>query len=272
MGLPRSGSTLLMNILQQNPILFSTATCPTPYLLDSCRTTASSVVEFIAMKQDEMDKCFSEFIRHGFDGWFSALTTKPIVITKNRAWDIFINHLFHLYNSPKFIVCVRDVRDIICSFEKLSMNYPIWTFGTKEDPVHLKSFEKRMEVYCTDMGGNLGRPLNHLPHVYEWMMKKPNNFFLFKFEEFNEKPEEYISKLYNFLELPHYKHDLNNVQQTEQYEHDTAYRALVSHKTESKLKKLEPSYIKMMTPSQSDLVINHNLWFYETFYPEVLRR
>lgn len=268
-GLPRSGSTLLMNILQQNPLIFSSSTCPTPYLLDSCKDTASSISEFIAMKQDVLNDCLINFFKHGNEGWFSSLTEKPIVISKNRAWDTSINFLFRTYENPKFILCLRDLRDIICSFEKLAIKFPVWNIGSKEDPVHTMSFDKRMEIYCTDTGANLGRPLHFLPHVFEWIQKRPNNFFLFRFEDFNRNPEKILKHIYNFLELPLYDHDLNNINQSDQYEHDTVYRTLVTHKTEKQFKKIEPSWPSMMSEDQSDSVIFNNKWYYQTFYPEI---
>ena len=268
-GLPRSGSTLLMNILQQNPSVFTSSTCPTTYLLEGAKQAAGSVSEFIAMDQDQLNNSLTNYVRYGMQGWFSAMTDKPNIISKSRGWDVYLNFLFHAYENPKFIVILRDLRDIICSFEKLSYKYPIWNIGSKEDPLHMLPFEKRMENWCTDIGGNLGLPLKNLTHVYEWMQRRPNNFFLFRFEDFNENPKRSLQSIYQWLNLPNFDHDLNNVPQAAQYEHDTAYRALVSHKTEKQVRKLEPSWPKMMNKFQSDLVIKHNEWFYQTFYPEI---
>jgi len=268
-GLPRSGSTLLMNILQQNPFVFTSSTCPTTYLLEGAKQAAGSVSEFIAMDQDQLNNSLTNYVRYGMQGWFSAMTDKPHVISKSRGWDTYLNFLFHAYENPKFIVILRDLRDIICSFEKLSYKYPIWNIGSKEDPFHMLPFEKRMEIWCTDIGGNLGLPLKNLTHVYEWMQRRPNNFFVTRFEDFNDNPVRTLRHLYQWLELPYFEHDLNNVPPAAQYEHDTAYRALVSHKTEKQVRKLEPSWPKMMNKFQSDLVIKNNIWFYQTFYPEI---
>jgi sulfotransferase len=268
-GLPRSGSTLLMNILQQNPDIFTSSTCPTTYLLEGAKQAASNVSEFIAMDQDQLNDSLTNYIKYGMQGWFSAMSDKPIAISKSRGWDKYLNFLFHAYEDPKFIVIIRDLRDIICSFEKLSYKYPVWNIGSPQDPVHMLSLEKRIEIWCTDVGGNLGLPLKNLPHVFEWMQKRPNNFFLFRFEDFNERPRESLQSIYRWLNMPNYEHDLNNVPQAAQYEHDTAYRALVSHKTEPRVRKLEPSWPKMLNERQSMLVLKNNEWFYKTFYPEI---
>jgi hypothetical protein len=268
-GLPRSGSTVLMNILQQNPDIFTSSTCPTTYLLEGAKQAACNVSEFIAMDQDQLNNSLTNYVKHGTNGWFEAMTDKPIVVSKSRGWDKYLNFLFHAHENPKFIVIIRDLRDIICSFEKLSHKYPVWTIGSPQDPFHMLPFEKRIEIWCTDIGGNLGLPLKNMPHVYEWMQKRPNNFFLFRFEDFNQNPQQSLKAINNWLNIPPYEHDLNNIPPAAQYEHDTAYRSLVTHKTGRKLEHLKPSWPKMMTKEQSDMIISHNQWFYQTFYPEV---
>jgi hypothetical protein len=104
----------------------------------------------------------------------------------------------------------------------------------------------------------------------EVAQKNPDNFFILRHEDFNEKPKEAIKVLYKFLGEKDFNHDFDNIPQPEYYEHDTSYRGLVSHKTESKLKKLEPRWPKVMTKEQSNLIIEGNRWYYETFYPEIL--
>lgn len=271
-GLPRSGSTLLMNILQQNPSIYTTGTCPMPYLLDAVNIQANSISEFVAMDQNVVSNGLKEFLIYGFEGWFSSLTDKPNVISKSRAWDMHLNTLFRIYDNPKFIVCLRDVRDIVCSFDKLLHKNTHVNIGSGEDPIHLMPLNKRIELYCTDGGANLGRPLHILKnHVSEWMSKRPYNFFIFRWEDFNEQPIRSLENLYKWLEIPAYKHDLNNIEQSKQFEHDHVYRALVDHRTRPKLEHLKPSWPTMLNDVQSQTIIHNLSWYYEKYYPEVLK-
>jgi hypothetical protein len=258
-----------MNILQQNPMIFTSSTSPTPYLIESGRNTATSVSEFIAMEHDQLTNSLMGFYRQGLKGWYEALTDKPEVISKSRCWDSELNTIFKLYDKPKIIITIRDLRDIVCSYEKLMSKYPMWNFGTREDPVNNMVREERIRIYCTDAGANLGRPLKILPFVVEWMKKRPECFFLIRIEDFNTQYDSCFKALYNWLELPYFEHDLNNIPQAAQYEHDTVYRTHVSHKTESNFRPLEQSYKKMLTAKESIDIIHNNTWFYETFYPEI---
>ena len=56
-GLPRSGSTLLMNILQQNPGIFTTGTCALSEILQEKILIKSRYSEtFQAMSSEQADK------------------------------------------------------------------------------------------------------------------------------------------------------------------------------------------------------------------------
>jgi hypothetical protein len=181
-----------------------------------------------------------------------------------------LTHTFAIDPNSKYLVIIRDLRDIICSFESLAWKYPQVCFGDRENPFYQETFEHRIEVYCTDGTSMLGRPLMMLPHLVEVAQNNPNNFFLCKHENFNENPRQTLQMIYQWLGEEYFEHDFDNIPKPDYYEHDTVYRSLVSHKTRTKLEKLEPRWPKIMTDEQSKAVIENNRWYYETFYPEAL--
>ena len=270
LGLPRTGSTLIMNILNENPRIFTSGSCCMPYMVESFQQQTNEVSEFIALDKDVLHKSYINFLRQGMRGWFEAMTDKPIVFSKSRLWVEWFPHTFAINPNSKYLVMVRDLRDIICSFESLEWKYPNVSYKMNDKPFYRESFENRMEAYCRDTLSLLGRPLQMLPHLMEVAQKNPDNFFICKHEDFNEKPKETVQRIYQWLEEPNFEHDFDNIPKSDYYEHDTVYRSLVSHKTEIKLKKLEPRWPKMMTEEQSKGVIYNNRWYYETFYPEAL--
>ena len=270
LGLPRTCSSVIMNILNENPRIFTTGTCCMPYLIDACQERSGDVSEFIALDKDVLNNSYINFLRQGMRGWFEAMTDKPIVFSKSRIWSEWLPHTFAINPNSKYLVILRDLRDIMCSFESLVWKYPNINYGTRENPFHQLSFEKRMEMYCMDTQSLLGRPYQLLPHLMEVVNKNLNNFFILRHEDFNEKPREIMQHIYQWLGEPNFEHDFDNIPKPDYYEHDTVYRALVSHKTGTKLKKLEPRWPKVMTEKQSKVVIENNRWYYETFYPEAL--
>jgi len=268
LGLPRTASSLIMNILNENPRIFTTGTCCMPYFVDACQKRSNEVSECMALDKDLLNKSYINFLRQGMKGWYEAMTDKPIVFSKSRVWAEWFPHTFAIDPKSKYLVILRDLRDIICSFDSLLWKYP--QVGYAEGKFHLGSFEHRMEMYCTDATSNLGRPLHMLPHLCEVATGNPENFFICKHEHFNEQPRETMQQIYQWLGEPNFEHDFDNIPKPDYYEHDTVYRGLVSHKTGTKLKKLEPRWPKVMTEEQSELVIKHNRSYYEIFYPEAL--
>ena len=275
LGLPRTASTLIMNILNENPRIFTSGTCPLPYLIDACQKRSSQVSEFIALDKDVLNKAYINFLRQGMKGWFESMTDKPIVFSKSRIWPEVFPTTFAINPNSKYLVILRDLRDIVCSFETLLWKYPeIVPYDImspdKNTPLYTLPLEKRLQNYCTDGFSNLGRPLNTLPHVAEVANKNPNNFFLLRHEDFNEKPRETLQHIYQWLGEPNFEHDFDNIPKPTYYEHDTVYRALVNHKTRTKLEKLEPRWPEMLDERHSQLIIDNNRWYYESFYPEAL--
>ena len=270
LGLPRTASTLIMNILNENPRIFTSGTCCMPYFVDVCHQRSNEVSEFIALDKDVLHKSYINFFRQGIRGWYEAMTDKPIVFSKSRTWAEWLPHTFAIDPNSKYLVILRDLRDIICSFDSLLWKHPQVGYGDRKNPFHQESFEHRMEIYCTDVGSLLGRPLQTLPHMMEVAYKNPNIFFIVRHEDFNEQPRQTIQMIYQWLEEPNFEHDFDNIPKPDYYEHDTVYRSLVSHKTRTKLEKLEPRWPKVMTEEQSKMVIDNNRWYYETFYPQAL--
>ena len=270
LGLPRTASTLLMNILNENPRIFTSGSCCMPYLFDACQERSGTVSEFIALDKDVLNKSYLNFLRQGMRGWYEAMTDKPIVFSKSRVWAEWLPTTVAIDPNSKYLVIIRDLRDIICSFESLIWKYPQVDYNGDEGRFHQLPFEKRMQIYCTDIASLLGRPLKILPHVMEVAHKNPNSFFFLRHEDFNEKPRESLQMIYKWLGEPNFEHDFDNIPKPDYYEHDTCYRSLVSHKTRTKLDKLEPRWPKVMTEEQSKMVIENNRWYYEAFYSEVL--
>ena len=270
LGLPRTASTLLMNILNENPRIFTTGTCCMPYFLDCCQKRSGEVSEFIALDKDVLNKSYINFLRQGMRGWYEEMTDKPIVFSKSRLWAEHLPDAFTIDPNSKYLVIVRDLREIICSFESILWKYPQVDYCVAEQPFQQLPMEKRIEMYCTDRGALLGRALHTLPHVIEVAQNNPDNFFICKHEHFNDHPKETLQIIYEWLGEPNFEHDFDNIPKPDYYEHDTVYRSLVTHKTRSKLEKLEPRWPKVMTEEQSKVIIDNNPWYYETFYPELL--
>lgn len=269
-GLPRSGSTVLMNILQQNPKIFTTATCALPDLLHQHVLVKSRFREsFQAMDPDQADSAIFHLIQGAAQGWFKGLTDKPIVISKSRSWS----NLTHLFEDAKIIVTVRDLRDVVESFERIQQNTKaLHTFGDNNVMLAAMTDHEKYNYYF-NTNNSLSIPLQtELPRMMELFKKDRSKILFVRYEDFTRDPNKTLQQLHTLLGLGNYRYNLDNIQQSSMFEHDHAYfRERTSHKTN----KVFQSYSipKRSLPQWfQDRILKEYRWFYEGFYPAELEK
>ena len=125
-SLPRAGSTLLQNLIGQNPDFYVTPTSGLMELLYGAKINYSEVNEFKFSKEPElMRKAFTSFCNEGMHGYANAITDKKYFLDKGRSWGFYYSWLeqFMAY-QPKIICMVRDLRDVFASMEKAFRKNP----------------------------------------------------------------------------------------------------------------------------------------------------
>ena len=123
-SLPRAGSTMLQNIMAQNPDIYATPTSGVLELIFAARSNYTNSPEFQAQDAELMKDGFLNFCKEGMYGFYNAITDKPFVIDKSRGWGIHYDFLNLIHPEPKIICMVRDLRDIFASMEKNYRAHP----------------------------------------------------------------------------------------------------------------------------------------------------
>lgn len=267
-GLPRSGSTVLMNILQQNPEVFTTTTDPLPFILHKKVLTDSRYDARVqAMSVRQADAAYHGLITYGAQGWYTGLTNKPNIISKARCWG----NLHHIFSTSKILVTVRDLRDIIESFDKLNSSFAAYdTIGQDNIPYNSMTENEKLSYYLDFEHTSLrGALLEVKKFMYLWS-NQPGRVKFIRYEDFLKNPIYTIEKIYEFLGFKFYNHDLNNISQSEMVQYDSVY---FSEKTDHITK---PQLLPWKEPNRKlsdgfhNYIVDSNKWFYEGFYPEVL--
>ena len=267
-GLPRTGSTVLMNILQQNPRIFTTGTCALPELLHTHILIKSRFREsFQAMSIDQADSAMFGLIHGATKGWYEGLTYKPVVISKNRMWS----DLFHLYEHSKYIVTVRDLRDIVESFEKINTRtLALHSFGDQNIFTPAMHKHEKYKHYFEESNSFSTALTREIPRMMEIFTKRKNNVLFIRYEDFTKEPIYILKNIYNFLGEDWFEHNLNQISQSQIFEHDHAYfRERTDHITKSSFVYYK-SPERILPDSFHQQVLIENAWFYEGFYPEAL--
>jgi sulfotransferase len=115
-GLPRSGSTLLANILLQNPAVHVTATSGVCDMLVQVRNGWDRNDAFQAMDRAASEKVKGNVLRAMLQAYFEHVE-RPVCIDKNRYWAEFLEMGAELVGGRdrvKVLVTVRDLRSAAC--------------------------------------------------------------------------------------------------------------------------------------------------------------
>lgn len=265
-GLPRSGSTVLMNILQQNPKIFTTGTCALYEILHEKILIKSRYAEtFQAMSVEQADRAIYGLIHGATKGWFEALTNKPTVISKRHGWS----NLFHLFPKSKFICVVRDLRDIVESFEKInSKSLALHSYSSNFSFVPAMNDYEKYNYYFKETN-SFSASLNiEIPRMLE--NHKNGKVIFLRYEDFIKDPIFVLKDLYNFLNEDWFEHNLNDISQSELFEHDHAYfRERTDHKTISTFRQHQENR-KHLSNNLEKMILENNKDFYKIFYPDAI--
>lgn len=264
-GLPRTGSTVLMNILQQNPRIFTTGTCALPDLLHQQVLIKSRYREvFQAMSLEQADKAIYGLIHGATKGWFEALTNKPVVISKSRSWS----NIFHLYPNSKYICMVRDLRDIVESFEKINnQTLALHSFADDSSLVPAMSESEKYAYYFKTSNALSDSLANEIQRMMDLFKRDPSRIMFIRYEDFTKDPVYILNKIYNYIQEEYVEHDLNNISQSEIFEHDHAYfKERTDHKIQSQFQYYKEP-VRSLSNRFHQEILNNYKWFYEGFYP-----
>src|SRR3990172_6822134 len=199
-GIPRSGSTVLAAILNQNPATHVSRTSGLVHALDGVANTWASTG--LLDKTDKDRKKLSATML-GIVNSFYSDTDKPIVIDKSRGWPIaqIIQAMQQvLGRTPKIVATVRSVPDCAASFVRVA------------HPENLDDF-----IYSGQLMDHLKAAFISLQNGYEYA---PECFLFVEYEDLIANPKEQLARVHAFLELPDFGYDFDNIDGTSVKEDD----------------------------------------------------
>jgi sulfotransferase len=261
-SMPRCGSTLLQNVLAQNPDIYATPTSGICDLLLNAKSNFTNAIEFKAQDSKLMDNAFKGFCKGAVYGYFNNLTDRKYVIDKCRGWSVTYDFVNWFDPNPKVIVMIRDLRSIVSSLEKKFRQNQHLDAGMQNwNDMKGTTVDKRIDMFL-----NIAPPLcAPIDIIYDIIVRKISQKCLFiKFEEFSTNPINELKKIYNYLEIPYYEHDVNNIPQFTK-ENDVFYRPFGDHLIRNKIEPLEEDYINVLGRHNCNYITEKYNWFYKAF-------
>lgn len=260
-SLPRSGSTILQNIIGQNPDFYVTPTSGLMELIYGARRNYSEVPEFKIANKDDMARAFMGFCNEGLHGYAKALTDKKYYLDKGRSWGFYIDWLesFMPY-QPKIICMVRDLRDIFSSMEKLYRKNPHMD-NNMINWANLSNvtISKRVDTFAA--GIPVGIAIERLEAMIQ--LGNAHKILFIKYEDFCLRPDVEMSRVYNYLDVPFYNHNFDFIPQIT-FE-DDSLSPLADHTIRNTLELRQSDAHYILGDGICDWIYNRYRWFFDYF-------
>lgn len=215
-GLPRSGSTLLSSILNQNENIRVSANSILPDVLDSLLILKETNLKFKNFKDE---KSFDNLIISSFDSYYKNWNCN-YVIDKSFVWGFpkFLNVISKIFDYDIKIICtVRDVLEVLVSYYNITKNKSTNDILTSiNDGLRIPSYCSSIDEYIFDsmMDSKLGNVEQALYSVKNLCSEEHKNKVLFvEYEDLVNKTGDVINSIYDFLDIKHYEHNLNFIEQ-----------------------------------------------------------
>lgn len=262
-SLPRSGSTLMQNILAQNPRFYCTPTSGVLDLLLASRKYYTELAEFKAQDPALMQKGFIQYCRYAINGFFEGITDKPVCVDKCRAWFHYHDWIKQFAPNPKYIVCIRDLRAVLSSMEKLFHKN-----RDRSDPDEVTGALTMITVNNRVMHWLNAPPVGiaaaRLIEAVQTNLVK--QLHIVRFEDLTSNPGKVMKQVYDYLDEPYFEHDFNNIAQLTQ-ENDQYHTIYGDHHIRRKVEPVAVDFVNVLGKSICDTVRANYALFYNAFYP-----
>lgn len=244
-GLPRSGSTVLSSILNQNPRIYSGPNSPVLSLMELIENHLLSDEKCLAYPKPLQEK---ELIFNVFSHYYSDVE-KPVIIDKDRGWPFRLDLLSEYLGTPPKVICpVRNVDEILASCISMHRRNPFQIDG-KVNFIDAGLIKNNLpltdDVRCDFLAGAngvVGHSYNALRHALAeggW-----KQLHLVEYDRLINSPEETMRSIYDFLGEEYYKHDFKKIKNLTVENDKAAYGFSDLHKVRGRLSK------KSVNPSE----------------------
>jgi sulfotransferase len=199
-GLPRSGSTLLAAILRQNPRFHAAVTSPLHPMCMAMLRQIGAAGEHAAFFSDDRRR---RILTGLFDAYYAA-DQDHVIFDTARLWSSKLPLIAALFPRARTICCVRDIRWILDSAERMHRKTPLQTSALFEhDPA--TSMHLRVNSLMEPTKGLVGAAWTALREG--WFSDQADKLIVLRYETLVATPMEAMTRLYQSVGEPSFDHD-----------------------------------------------------------------
>lgn len=205
-GLPRSGTTLLAAIMNQNPRFRAGMTSPLADIMGVVIAETSSKNDFsFAVSEDQR----SSLLRGLVENFYAGRAGAEVVFDTSRLWCSRMGLLGTLFPQAKVIACVRQLSWVLDSMERLVRKHPlsvskVFRFDTNT------TVYSRIEA-MTDPRGMVGFAFQAVKDAF-YGQYNPGQLLLLTYESLVRDPAATLREVYRFIGEPWFDHDFDNIE------------------------------------------------------------
>ena len=202
-GLPRSGTTLLSSILNQNPKFQASVSGPLARFARAIIEESQSQGGYRFQCPPELRK---DIVKNIASTYYA--NSKPVVFDTNRGWTYLTPLVSDLYPKSKMIVCIRSMPWVIDSFETLFAKNPYDVPQMFPQGTGVSVYSRAQ--YLTDQNSFVGFAYKGVKQT----MFGPNkeNIMVVQYDQLAKNPKLVMKRVYEFIGEPWFEHDFNNVE------------------------------------------------------------
>ena len=245
-GLPRSGSTVLSAILNQNPEIYAS---PQTDLLSLLYKFESEIPTLESYKAGLLFSSYDNTIRSIPDNFYSPIN-KPIVIDKNRGWGTpynWDNLSDYLNPEGKVILTMRPILEVLASFvvkaretEKATGQLPYFN-----QDLWVSNYRERVDSISDNLmmpNGELDRCVFSIANLLKNHRDRVHVVWL---NDLIKSPQPTVDGIYDFLNLERFNHNFKQIKEVHKHDDLSGYGMVALHNVKKKLakSKIEPSKI-----------------------------
>lgn len=254
-GLPRSGSTLLSSILNQNPRFYSGPSSPVLGAMFAVEQNFMGNELYHGYpKPDQVREIIGSIPHH-----FYSDVQNPVVFDKNSAWTARVSYIEgYIGQQAKILVPVRRIDEILTSILTMIHRNPFQEGQPRINFVDEQLIKTDIPIndlnrcmYLLNDGGIVYESLNAIMMGFQQNVRDKMHFV--DYNDLVDNPEKIMEDIYDFLGEEFYDHDFGSISNIHREDDLITYGLSDMHQVRSEVKKTSPPPASILPEEILDL-------------------
>ena len=247
-GLPRSGSTVLSALLNQNPQVYAS---PQTDLVGMLYELESKIPGYESYRAKLMHPNFASVLYSMADAFYAPID-KPVVIDKNRGWGTPYNwDNLSLYVNPngKVIITMRPILDVIASFIRVAQQTHKATGSMPylHENIWVTHYRDVIDAQADNIMAANGEMDRAIFSIANLLKNNADRVCMVWFDDLLTKPVETMDRISEFLEIDKFKYNFNNIKAVDNHDDLAGYGMLGLHDVNKKLERPKTDASKILS-------------------------